>query len=169
MGMPRVLKNFNVFYNGVTHIGQCQELELPKLSRKMEDFRAGGMTGEVSIDLGQEKLELVQTYGGLMYDILQQYAIGKADGVMLRFAGAYQRDDSGEVDAIEVVCRGRHKEIDFGKQAAGDKTEFKVTSALTYYKLSVNGLPYVELDLVNFVETIFGEDRLATQRLAIGA
>ncbi|MDC4422940.1 phage tail protein, partial [Acinetobacter baumannii] len=33
---------------------------------------------------------------------LRQFGMEKIDGVYLRFAGAYQRDDDGEYDAVEV-------------------------------------------------------------------
>jgi P2 family phage contractile tail tube protein len=169
MALPRKLKNFNVFYNAATHIGQCQEVQLPKLERETDDYRGGGMSGKVSIDLGQKELEIEHTYGGLMYDIFAQYGITTIDGVLLRFAGAYQKDDTGEVDAVDIIARGRHTEIDSGKAEAGGKTEFKVKSALTYYKLTVNGVPIVEIDLLHMVEIVGGVDRLASQRVAIGA
>jgi P2 family phage contractile tail tube protein len=168
MALPRNLKNFNVFHQGISFIGQCAEISLPKLARKTEGFRAGGMTGEVELDMGNDKLEVEATYGGHMREIIAQYGIARIDGVLLRFAGAYQRDDTGDVDAVEIVMRGRHVEIDRGKGVAGDKTEFKVKSALTYYKETVNGEDLVEIDLINMVEIVDGVDRLAQQRAAIG-
>lgn len=168
MALPRKLKNFNVFYNGDNWIGRCVELALPKLARAMEEYRGGGMNGKVKADLGSEGLEIEHTYGGHEREVYRQFGISKADGVLMRFSGAYQRDDTGEVDAIEVVVRGRHEEIDPGSAKAGDDTELKVKSTLTYYKLTVNGQVDVEIDLLNFVEAIGGEDRLAEQRAAIG-
>jgi P2 family phage contractile tail tube protein len=168
MAMPRKLKNFNVFYNGDNYIGLCTEAELPKLTRKMEEFRAGGMNGEVSADLGMEKMEMTHTYGGFMRDIFRQFGTAKANNVLMRFCGAYQRDDTEEVDAVEVVVRGRHSEIEPGSAKAGDDTEFKVTSALTYYKLIVNNKIEAEIDFINFVEVIGGVDRLAEHRAAMG-
>jgi len=169
MALPRKLKNFNVFHNSVSFIGEVQEINLPKLGRKTEDYRGAGMTGDVAIDMGNDKLELETTYGGHMRDVVAQYGITRVDGVLMRFAGAYQRDDSGDVDAVEIVMRGRHTEIDRGKAASGDKTEFKVKSALTYYKETVNGATLIEIDLINMVEIVDGVDRLAQQRAAIGA
>ena len=168
MALPRILKHFNVFADGVTHAGEVEEIDLPKLTRKVEEYRAGGMNGPVEIDLGNDKLELETTYGGLMREILQQYGTTTIDGAMLRFAGAYQREDSGEVDAVEIVVRGRHTEITFGKGKTGAKDPFKVKSSLTYYKLTVNGEEWIEIDHVNFIERVFGKDRLAEQRKAIG-
>jgi P2 family phage contractile tail tube protein len=168
MALPRTLKNFNVFVDGVSFVGVATEVGLPKLSRKMEAYRAGGMNGEVDIDLGMEKLEIEHTYGGLVREMFQGFGLTRIDGMLLRFAGAYQRDDTGDVDAVEVTVRGRHQEIDTGNAKAGDKSELKVKSSLTYYKLTVNGQVDVEIDLVNMVENINGKDVLAAQRRAIG-
>ncbi|MBC7201814.1 MAG: phage major tail tube protein, partial [Pseudomonas balearica] len=38
----------------------------------------------------------------------------------------------------------------------------------TYYKLSVDGNVEIEIDLLNFVFMVNGEDRLAEHRKAIG-
>ncbi len=168
MALPRKLKHFNVFVDGESHAGEVEEITLPKLTRKVEEYRAGGMNGPIDLDLGNEKMELEATYGGLMRSILKQYGVTTVDGALVRFAGAYQRDDTNAVDGVEIVMRGRHKEIDFGNAKAGDKDAFKVKSSLTYYKLTVNGEDWVEIDHVNFIEKVFGIDRLAEQRRAIG-
>lgn len=168
MALPRKLKNFNVFGDGESYLGQVVEVKLPTLTRSMEDYRGGGMSGPVKIDNGQEAIELEHKYGGLMRPILRQYGITRHDGVMLRFAGAYQRDDTGGVDAVEIVIRGRHSEIDAGTAKAGDDTEFAVKTAVSYYKLTINGAVEIEIDLINMIETVGGIDRLAAQRRAIG-
>jgi P2 family phage contractile tail tube protein len=168
MAMPRKLKNFNVFYNGDNYIGRCAEVELPKLTRKTEDLQSGGMNGPVKVDLGMEGLEINHTWAGFEAEIYRQFGIPTVDGVLLRFSGAYQRDDTAEVDAIDIVVRGRHTEIDPGTSKAGDDTELKVKSDLSYYKLTVNGEIVAEIDLVNFVEVIGGTDRLSEFRTAMG-
>ena len=70
MGLPRKLKNFNLFQNGVSFMGMVPEVTLPKLSRKMEEYRAGGMTGPVSVDFGNEALSLEWSAGGLIAEAL---------------------------------------------------------------------------------------------------
>lgn len=168
MALPRKLKHFNVYTDGNNYLGECVEITLPKLSRKMEDYRSGGMNGPVDIDLGLEKLELEVTYGGFMQDVLKSFGIGKLDGVMLRFAGSYQRDDTDKSDPVEIVMRGRSQEIDFGNAKAGDSSEFKTKYSLSYYKLTINGSDLVEIDLVNFIEKVGGVDRLAEHRRNLG-
>lgn len=168
MALPRKLKNLNLFNDGESYIGQVQELTLPTLTRSMEEYRGGGMSGPVKIDNGQEAIELEWTLGGLIKSALDQYAVTKHDGVQLRFAGAYQRDDTGAVDAVEVVVRGRHEEIDFGTAKAGDNTELKIKTACSYYKLTINGGTVIEIDFLNMIENVNGVDRLAEQKRAIG-
>jgi uncharacterized protein len=108
------------------------------------------------------------TYGGFMREILASFGAATHDAVLLRFAGGYQREDSEEVDAVEVIVRGRHKEIDMGSAKPSDDTEFKVSSSLSYYKLTLNGKTLVEIDTVNMIEIIDGIDRQAKLRSAIG-
>ena len=168
MAMPRTLKNFNLFNDGNSYMGQVEEVTLPKLTRKMEEYRGGGMIGAVQLDMGQEKVELEWKCGGFMEAVLRQYGITKVDGVPLRFAGAYQRDDTAAVDAVEIVVRGRHVEIDPGSAKVGEKTEFSVKTAAAYYKLSVNGSTVIELDFVNGIEVVNGTDLYADIRAAIG-
>lgn len=168
MALPRKLKNMNVFNDGNSYMGQVTEVTLPKLKRKMEEYRAGGMNGPVQVDLGIEALEMEWTCGGLMREVLIQFGTTTHDGVALRFAGAYQREDNAAIDAVEVSMRGRHKELDPGTAKIADDTTFKVTSALSYYKLTINGEMLIEIDCVNLIENVNGSDRLADVRRAIG-
>ncbi|CCH13809.1 MULTISPECIES: phage major tail tube protein [Stenotrophomonas] len=169
MSMPSKLKNLNLFNDGLSYLGQVTEVKLPTLTRKMEEYRAGGMLGPIDIDLGQEKIELEWKCGGLMRDVLRQYGAIAHNAVQLRFAGAYQREDSADVDAVEIVIRGRHSEIDPGTGKVGDDTEFSVKTTASYYKLSINGRTEIEIDMVGMVFIVNGVDQLAGQRRAIGA
>ncbi|HVJ39379.1 MAG TPA: phage major tail tube protein [Stenotrophomonas sp.] len=169
MALPKKLKHFNMFGDGVSWLGQAVEIKLPVLSRKMEEYRAAGMNGPISLDFGQEALELETKFGGPMRDVLNQYGVTTHNGVMLRFAGSYQTEDTAQVDAVEVIVRGRHKEIDMGTAKSGDDTEFTVKSALSYYKLTINGVTVIEIDFIGMKEIVNGVDRLAEHRAAIGA
>lgn len=168
MALPKKLKAQNLFNDGNNYVGLVAEVTLPKLTRKTEDYRGGGMNMPIEIDHGQEKLTLEWTCGGIMKDVLTQWGITKHDGVQLRFAGAYQAEDGSKPDAVEVVIRGRHKEIDFGNQKPGEDTSFKVSSSVSYYKLSINGATLLEFDAINMIENVNGTDLLADLRNAIG-
>lgn len=168
MGMPRKLKNFIVFNDGESYAGDVAELTLPKLSRKMEEYRGGGMSGPVEVDFGNEVVHLEWTAGGLLKSALEQYGISSHNGMQLRFAGAYQNEDTGDVTAVEIVVRGRHKEIDFGSAKTTEDTKHKYTTTCSYYKLTIDGETTIELDFINAVEMVGGVDRQADIRRAMG-
>lgn len=168
MGMPRTLKNFMLFNEGNVYQGEAKSVTLPTLTRKMEEWRGGGMNGPGKMDMGMEALELEATFGGPMRDILRQWGVARMDGVYMRFVGSYQRDDTGSVDTVEVIVRGRHEEIDMGDAEAGEVSEFKVKTAVAYYKLVWNGRTDIEIDFANMIETINGIDRTAELRASLG-
>ena len=52
MAMPRKLKLMNVFLNGYSYQGVAKSVTLPKLTRKLENYRGAGMNGSAPVDLG---------------------------------------------------------------------------------------------------------------------
>lgn len=168
MALPSKLKNLNLFNDGNNYLGQVPDVTLPKLTRKMEEIRHGGMDSPVEVDMGGELIVLEWTAGGLLESALSQFGATSATAAGLRFAGAYQRDDDGGVDAVEVIVRGRHKEIDLGTAKPGDTTAHKYTTTCAYYRLDINGNTVIEIDPLNFIFTVDGVDRLAEQRRALG-
>lgn len=167
MGLPSKLKNFNVYLDGVSHLGQIAEVTLPKLTLAGEDWRGGGMLGPVFADMGLDKLEAEFTAGGLIRVPLSQFGATRHDAAMLRFAGAYQSDGNGRVQALEAVLRGRYTEIDMGNAKVGPDTEHKFKMAVSYYRLIIGGVDVIEVDLLGAVFRVDGIDRYAEIRAAI--
>lgn len=169
MALPKKLKDFNLFGDGESWQGQIAELALPKLARQMEEYRGGGMDGTVEIDMGQEKIEFEWKPAGLIETIFDGFGASTLDHTLLRFSGAYERDDTGAVVPVDVVIRGRHREIDMGTAKAGDNNELTVMTTCSYYKLVIDGRTVVEIDVPG---KVFigpdGTDRMAAQRAAIG-
>lgn len=64
--------------------------------------------------------------------------------------------------------RGRHQAFDFGEAKQGEDTETKITTKNTYFKLTWNGKELIEIDTVNMVEKVNGDDRLAQRRKNLG-
>lgn len=168
MGLPRKLKDLMLFNSGAAYVGQVASFTLPKLTRKLDDWRGGGMDGVIKVDLGSEAMEAEWSTGGPMREVLAQYGVVGVAGVGLRFACAYQQDDTGEVDSVEVEVRGRHEEIDMGEQKLGEGGEFKVKTAIAFYRLVWNGVTLIEIDVLAGTLIVDGIDRRAELRAAIG-
>lgn len=168
MALPKKLKHFNLFGNGDNWQGQIGSLTLPSLVRQMEEFRGGGMNAPVDIDHGMEKLEFQWTPAGLIPELFDNFGTSQLDKDMLRFAGSYQRDDTAETVPVEIVVRGRHREINMGDAESGSDNTQSITTTISYYKLTIAGEEVVEIDVPGMVEKIRGVDRLKEHRNNIG-
>jgi len=170
MALPRKLKHMNLFADGDNWQGLCEEVTTAKLTKKFENYRAGGMAGSVGVDLGYEDgaLDTEFTLGGFEVNALRKHSAATHNAVLLRFAGSFQRDDTGEISAVEVVTRGRIKEFDNGNYKVGDNSTMKLSMANSYYKVVVDNETIIEIDTVNMVEIVNGVDMMAEHRTAIG-
>jgi P2 family phage contractile tail tube protein len=168
MGLPSKLKNFRLYNDGNSYQGIVGEFTQPKIALQMEEWRGGGMLGPVKIDMGLQLMEAEFTNGGLVKQVMRQFGSTSVDGVLLRLVGAYQSDDTGNVDQVELVMRGRLEELDMGNAKAGEDTEHKVKVPLSYYKIAVNGRTEIEIDMLNSIFIVDGVDRYAEIRNALG-
>ncbi|MDM5141522.1 phage major tail tube protein [Aeromonas bestiarum] len=170
MALPRKLKHLNLFLDGSNWIGVAEDYTPAKLSQKFEAYRGGGMMGAANIHMGLDDgaLDTSFTFGGLEADLLKRMGLAKIDGVQLRFAGSFQRDDTGEVVPVEIVQRGRFKENDRGTFKSGDNSQSKISMVNTYYKETMNGVVLCEIDLINMIWIVDGVDLMAEHRKAIG-
>lgn len=168
MGLPSKLKNYRLYNDGNNYQGVIAEFTQPKIAHAMDDWRGGGMLGPVKIDMGLEGMEAEFTNGGLVKQVLRQMGTATVDGCLLRLVGAYQSDDTGNVDQVEIVMRGRPQELDMGNAKAGEDTEHKAKWPLAYYKLSINGRVEVEIDMLNGKYLVDGIDRYAEIMDALG-
>ncbi len=167
--IPRKLKNFSLFVDGRGYAGKIDELTPPKLTRKMDEHRAGGMNAPVELDMGMEKLESDFTLSEYNEEVLKLWGLVDNAGVTLRMKGGLEADDnSGAVTPVEITLRGRWREIDSGGWKAGEGATMKVTVAASYFKYASNGTDLIEIDVVNMIERVNGVDRLEAMRNALG-
>jgi P2 family phage contractile tail tube protein len=163
---PRVLKNFNAFINGVGYAGRVEEVELPEVALKMEEWRGGGMDGSTEIDMGQEVMTSKITMGEYIPDLITALAKG---GQRIQFRGALKRDSDGSA-VIPVVCElgARFKKFTPGSWKAGDMAKAEHELTVDYFKWTQAGVELMEIDTINMIRRIGGVDQLAEQRAALG-
>ena len=164
---PRVLKNMNLFVDGRGYAGRVDEIELPKLTLKTEEHRAGGMDVPVEIDLGMEKLETSLTIADYDPDVFKLFGLLDRQDTPVTVRGAIQRQGEA-AQPVVVSLRGGWKEIDSGTWKPGDKSTLKVSAALNYFKLTIAGEEVVEVDAKNLVRKVGGVDQMSEIRKAVG-
>lgn len=166
--LPRVLKDFTLFIDGVGYAGLADEITLPKLTRQMEDHQAGGMLGPVKLDLGMDAMSLEFTISEFNPDLLKLWGNANASGIGARFLGSLVSQDGGGTDAIEVSVRGRFEEIDPGTAKKKENGKLKLKMPLTYYRYTHNAEPLIEIDLIGGKESVGGTDLSAAVMKALG-
>ena len=162
-----ILRNISMFVDGRGYAGQVDEVVLPKLTVKTEEFRAGGMDGVVEIDQGMEKMESTLTTASIDETLLQQWGVIQGEHVPLTLRGALRSEDA-TVRAVVCQLRGRIKEIDFGTWKPGEKAPMKAMVAVRYYKLELGGTVLHEVDVENMIRIVNGTDQMAEMRTALG-
>ncbi|WP_431274235.1 phage major tail tube protein [Variovorax ureilyticus] len=168
MGLPRTLKNFAMFGDGESWLGEIPSVTLPTITKKMEEYRAGGMHGPVEIELGHEKLEMSIKAGGLKTQLIGMLGSQTVGANIFRFAGAYQDDSTGLVSAVEVIARGRVSEWNPNDAEAGSKNDHEFKVALSYYRVIVDGAELLEIDVTGMIFKVAGTDRYSDIRAALG-
>ena len=109
--LPRVLKNMNLFVDGRGYAGRVDEIQLPKLTLKTEEHRAGGMDIPVEIELGMEKLEAQLTISDYDPEVFKLFGLLDFSESQITLRGAIQAQGS-EAKPVIVHLRGGWKELE---------------------------------------------------------
>lgn len=167
MAIQHVLSNLSAFVAGKGYLGRVSEFTPPKLAPIVRDYKAGGMGAEVAIPMGAvEKLEASFTITGYDPDLFTQFAVVPGRLVPLRFTGAMV-DYDGTCRPIEITLRAVLAfEPDAWKPT--EASDLKISAMVHYYKLDIERRTLVELDPVNMVAVINGQDQLQAVRAALG-
>lgn len=156
--IPRILKNMNVFVDGRGYAGRVEELTLPKLTIKTEEFRGAGMDAPIEIDMGMEKLEMDLTFAEYDAEIFKLFGLVPNRTSTLMIRGACVSNE--EASSVVIHTRGFIKEIDMGVWKAGEKASAKTSFSCEYFKLIINNEEIAEIDIVNMIRKINGSDQL---------
>ncbi|WP_265036327.1 phage major tail tube protein [Wolbachia endosymbiont (group A) of Anomoia purmunda] len=164
--LPKILKNFNIFVDGRGYAGKIDEVTLPKLTIKTEEYRAGGMDIPINIDMGMEKLEADFTFSEYDSELFRLFGLINNNAVSLTLRGGLQ--GSSDTESVVINLRGLFKELDFGSWKPAEKATLKCMIAANYYKLTIDGRELIEIDAENMIRKIDGVDQMTSMRTALG-
>jgi uncharacterized protein len=162
-----ILKQYNLFVDGVGYAGQTQELQLPNLSILEEDFRAGGMDAPIGIDLGMEKLEMSFTLPGSSVHVLSRFGLASGSQTKLTARGSLESFGGG-ITAVVAAMAGKIKSVEPAAWQGGQISAWAYTVSLSYYRYEQAGQVIHEIDVLNMKRVINGVDQLAQHRANIG-
>ena len=165
---PDVLKNMNLYVDGNGYAGAIEEITLPKVAAKTEEFRAGGMDAPIDVEVGMEKLETQFTLRKFDKDVLKQFGIKNSGKLVATIRGSFCSEENGEEFPVVINLKGLITEIDFGNWKSGENAMLKVAMSLRSYKLTVDGEEVYEIDIPAMIKKVNGVDEMSETRSNIG-
>lgn len=167
MTYPTLINNFNVYDASGTNqiVGTTGEITLPTLDAKTSTVTGAGINGEIEEavvgQFGSIKIEIpFRTISTEMFALMKT---NTQTGITLR--GAIQGLDTETAQAtftqMSVVVKGKVTSTKPGKVKQGEQMDSSITLELTYIKIECDGTVGLELDKLNNVYIVDGEDMLA--------
>ena len=160
----------NVYVNTASNHALASEITAPTITAPMTDYKAMGKSVSAEFFNG---LDILDTTIKWTYpDNDAQMAFGiflKPVDLMIRSSKA-EYDNTGITDEKPIVMyiRGYSKTLPGGSFKAKEDTELESTVAVQYYKLEIDGEEIVEIDVINNIYKVGGEDLLAERRQNLG-
>ncbi|MFS0766037.1 phage major tail tube protein [Peribacillus phoenicis] len=161
--IPEKVVNYNVYDDTEKLVGLAGEVTLPNLEAMSETVSGAGILGEFdSVNPGH--------FGSLTIEIAfrtlfqKSFSLMKNRGKSLVLRAAQQSFDvsNGTIShrGLKITLKYAAKGLELGKLAVGAATESKNTLEVLYIKVEENGKTLLELDKLNFVYIVDGEDVL---------
>ncbi len=162
--IPTKINRYNVYNRGNRLLGMGDELTLPSFEASTETVSGAGILGEIDDPtvgyFGNQEMEIP-------FRILDNEATDMLDmtkAVQLEIRGAAQTTNSeGDIEyqGVRVVVRGRSNKFTTGKLKAGNPMDTSITLSILYILIELDGVSVLELDKLNEVFKINGNDILA--------
>lgn len=162
--IPEKINDYNAYLDGVKMIGVAASVTIPEINMKTSTVTGVGVGGELdSPTIGQfESMEQE-----VQFNTLYSSAVGMLSPlstVNLTFRAAqqvYDRTGGYTFKGLRIVERGRVKKFNPGKIEKGEAMEASITLELTAIMIEVDGKEFVNIDKLNNVYNVDGQDMLA--------
>lgn len=162
--VPEKINDVNAYLDGTVMIGTAASVTLPEIVMKTSTVSGMGINGEIdSPTIGLfEKLEQEVQFNTLYSSFADM--LSPLSTVNLTFRAAqqvYDKTGGYAFKGLRIVEVGRVKKFNPGKIEKGESMEATVTLELTYILIESDGEKLTEIDKLNGVYNVNGEDMLA--------
>jgi len=160
----------NVYINNTSTHGTASEVTCPDVTPVMGEYNVLGMVGTLEFFKGFEKLETTIKWKYANTDVRKACAnFIKPVDIMVRSHKA-RWDNGGILEDVPIVIylKGTPTKHQGGGYKPKEASEFETTFSCTYFKEEVDGEEIVEVDVMNNIYKVDGEDLLAEYRQNLG-
>lgn len=164
MALPRTIRNFNAYIDGVSYFGLIASGKLPSVKLQTEAHRGSGMDGPIGQDTGMEAMSAELTFSEWIPAVLKKF--GRQERFVIRPAIS----NTGDFGAGSIIATlsGLVTASEPDDLTPGTEAKLKLTMDVRAYRLEIEGDTIYDIDLVNARRVIGGVDQLAALRRAMG-
>lgn len=165
--IPEKITNYNIYDEGEKLVGVSAEVTLPNLEAMTETISGAGIAGEYESPTPGH-------FGSITMEIPFRVLIDKSFSLMspkgrtitLRASQQSYDVSDGKIlnRGLKITIKTLPKGLDLGTLGVGKMTETKNTLEIVYIKIEHDGVTMLELDKLNFIFILNGEDILAEVR-----
>ena len=165
------LQEANVYLNGNSLLGQCQEIKLPEVVHKYSDHKALGLISELELWGSLQKMDADFTFNSYYADTMAQCA-NPFDAFDIQVRSSLKTFGAGGAVISEVpvviYLKGTWKQSGTGSFKQGDPSEVPTKLAVKYMRQVVDGREILEVDVLANIFKVDGVDMMAQYRENLG-
>ncbi|MCP1456987.1 phage major tail tube protein [Pseudomonas kilonensis] len=164
------ISNANVYLDGTSFFGKCEEIDLGSIKTVSSDFQGLGMVGLIELPDGIDKLEGKITWNSLYFEAAKKL-VTPFKSVQLQCRSNVQVfNNGGLVNEIPLVTTMTitGKEYQLGTHKPRDPTKYETPFSATYVRQMINGDEVVLLDYLANIFRVGGEDQLGRYNKNLG-
>lgn len=168
--IPSLLTNAKVYRDGRDLLGVA-DVEMPDFEYMTESVAGLGIMGELDTPVvGHFQSMSLKIKWNVPTE--SSASLLRPEAHHLDIRGSIQKLDGGAGkivnEPVKVVCRGLPKKSGIGKFEPGKKMEPETELELLYLKMWLNGSELLEIDKLNGIFSVQGEDGMADIRANLG-
>lgn len=162
MKYPQMMKDINIFVDGIGHLGTSEEIKLPVIKFKKESVNRGGFEKDISVGTF-EKLEAEVTISEYDPIVFAAMVAGTATGLGVNITVKGSILQNGKHISALATLQG-DIEVDDGTWKANEKVQRKIKMSVNLYAMEIDGKQGLLFDTENMIAIIDGVDYLADLR-----
>lgn len=169
--MIHTIYNANVYVDGTTQLGRAQEIKIPEIELEIDEYKALGLFGSLSLPMGMKELEGEINWNSIYPDVAERlYNPFRAVQLMAR--SNLMKSDSAGVQREEPLVTILN--VQFFKNSPGtfkpkERSEHPASFKANSIKQMVSGKEVFFYDVLSNQFRVNGVDVLAQFRRNIGA
>jgi P2 family phage contractile tail tube protein len=165
--LDNIVRDWTIAVDGILLRGDVDMCELPKVSRKVDEYRGAGMDRPVEIEMGYEKMELTFEMSKMDAQTQSLVALGGNNRKIVKVYGYTVGIDGTESGFTDEMI-GLMKDVDQISLKPGDKTKIKMTMTCDKYARTISGTEVFYSDPLNLVMRVNGVDQYTLRRQYLG-